>query len=711
MRVLPHDPEKVVGDAQEREVCVCFGGGAWAALFHLGLVQYLQQNASSCTLERWAFCGESSGAVFALAMCVGVPFSHLQQLYDELVHEVRKHPLGIVARGTELTSALVDKVLAWVSEEELVRRLKGRFAVTFATLEWLGFAPYIASDFESREEVRQALRGSGNLPCLVAPWMAPRVGGRLAFDAGLHSFSRIPVLPCKRAVCCMCVSPLRPDSPGKFWGAQLPGAFAVDIQPEEHTPLWKMIATPGGSVEVDAMRQSGLRAARKFFSSEAWKRCTGTLAAMCGTDLMNEFFHPAPHQSIQEACHSNAQAHILPEPASVSASLDCCSVDLKSEEGNSLQPPACPRSADVASACEECTPPECTPPAALSEGLRPILASAHATESSSETAERPGDAQTCGIPGFDPSAGSAAAATGPSTDSMRDASDSCDLVPRSKRRVTFHRSVSDLHRKPKEPQQVLTGMPSSKTALGVVMLVSVTLTVAIRYLVQPESSRALLPDVWLPHSWDLPVAGWMESWGNGQQGWMNVEGLAASMHADEYTALTSTACDGGRQPVCDTGDTLAADAELRAVMSSNDLERLDEAIARLNGVASAALLSDCKRVRDRLKEKARKLAEETKKAAEEVRKAAREAAKKSAQRNEAGTKKIDDLRRGDESRRTEEKRTVEEAARRATLRNQAHAIEADLTPSQVSAPAEGSHLVPDIEPIQLERSDITTAGN
>lgn len=128
MRLLPHEPAKAVRAESSRELCISIGGGAWASLFYLGFLQYLQTQFSRAMLERCAFCGESSGGVYALAACIGMPYEYLQDLCEDLVHDANQHPLGIVGRGLELAGLLVDKVLDYLPEEELVERLRGRFA-------------------------------------------------------------------------------------------------------------------------------------------------------------------------------------------------------------------------------------------------------------------------------------------------------------------------------------------------------------------------------------------------------------------------------------------------------------------------------------------------------------------------------------------------------------------------------------------------------
>ena len=137
-----------MGDAHERAVCVALGGGAWASLSYLGIVQYLQRTFDSVILESWAFCGESAGALFALALCLGIPCEALQRFTEALVHDVNAHPLG-TAGCLELAVVLLERVLEWVSEEELVRRLKGRFAGAQRQCPAYELAEFFAFHFRS----------------------------------------------------------------------------------------------------------------------------------------------------------------------------------------------------------------------------------------------------------------------------------------------------------------------------------------------------------------------------------------------------------------------------------------------------------------------------------------------------------------------------------------------------------------------------------
>ncbi|KAL3916386.1 MAG: hypothetical protein SGPRY_006841 [Prymnesium sp.] len=618
MRLLPHEPAKAVRPESSRELCISIGGGAWASLFYLGFLQYLQTQFSRAMLERCAFCGESSGGVYALAACIGVPYEYLQDLCEDLVHDANQHPLGIVGRGLELAGLLVDKVLDYLPEEELVERLKGRFAVTFVALEWRGFAPYIAMDFESREEVRLALHASANLPGFMAPSMTPRLGGKLAFDA---------VLPCKRAVFVICVSPLSSDTKLTLWGAALPPGICVDVKPDEHVPRWKAMVTPRNALEVDAMRR---RAASSSLSYDEFLRLSSGLAHRGLTSVTC-----GEHKSPTVKCDSEVDDSVESGPSHV---------------------PLLPDRAD----CSE-------------EDLAPLYSEMKGIEVGSEP-------RSLSSKQSRPLHTHSAEPSSPPPAVSRQTSTASDRV----KRVTFHRSVSDLQRKPKVRQQALTGMPSSQTALSVMMLVSIILTVAVRHVMEPEASRWVLPDMWKPHLWESPVSGWMADLKRGEQSWMEKEPHGSAVYVDEYaTRVGSRDTSRSSQPTCDS-DLSAADSELKLIVSSNDLERVDEALMRLHGVASSAALTDARRMRDRLKEKTKKAAEEARRAADDARKAAKEAVKKAAQRAADEAKRTDDSRRNVE-------RPIDEGARKDTLRVPLEAEHAVQLPA-----ADSSHLVPEI---------------
>ena len=268
MRIERYSPSSVVDALASIPVCISLGGGAWATLSHLGVMQYLQAHYPKATLQEWAFCGHGAGAAFALALCVGMPWETLLDELQGILNEVNRFALGAEAFGLELAGSMVTRILDSLSEEELVGRVRGRFGVSFTALgQCSGLCPFIATDFESAEEVCRAVCGSANVPGLMAPSRTPRLCGMLAFDAGFLPDSRIPALACQRAVYAACVSPYQTDAPQQLWGAPLPEGFEIAVQPEHHVPMWRMLIAPRNDADLEVLRLRGYRSAGRFFGA------------------------------------------------------------------------------------------------------------------------------------------------------------------------------------------------------------------------------------------------------------------------------------------------------------------------------------------------------------------------------------------------------------------------------------------------------------
>ena len=118
-------------DAPVADVCVSFNGGAWRGVFFLGVVRYLQTHFKEEELRRWSFCGVSAGSCYALALALNVPFQRLRTLLLEACRRARESPLGVAFQVNVITGEIIRQMLASYSEEDVVSRLRGRFAVTF----------------------------------------------------------------------------------------------------------------------------------------------------------------------------------------------------------------------------------------------------------------------------------------------------------------------------------------------------------------------------------------------------------------------------------------------------------------------------------------------------------------------------------------------------------------------------------------------------
>ena len=249
MRLVRHDPTTCIRATNEEvaaERCVVIGGGAWKSAFFIGLVEYMQERYSPETLmEKFSFCGESAGCLFALALALGVPAYVLRESMVQMAEDARGLPLGAVGNSRQIAESAFWRLLRWhADEDEVLARLRGRFAVTFTAVMPDGaLVPTRVEDFEGIDEIFEACAGSSNIPLISFGLSSilrdgfPRVGGKLAVDAGFTASGAVPMLPCR--VACYAISCGEGDA-----DLLRRLRLAVDIQPAAFQPLATMFLTP-----------------------------------------------------------------------------------------------------------------------------------------------------------------------------------------------------------------------------------------------------------------------------------------------------------------------------------------------------------------------------------------------------------------------------------------------------------------------------------
>jgi pimeloyl-ACP methyl ester carboxylesterase len=273
MRVVVHDPTSFVNPTDEDdrpEVCCITGGGAWRTFFFVGLVKAVQEATTAEERKKWAFAGCSSGALIALAMAIEYPHAQLLQLYKDMLRLANQELLGVVGAGVKGPGGIIVwKVLRSMPEAELIARIRGRFAVTFNSRSSLlhGYTAYQASDFDSVDEVFEAICGSGNIPgftdwrTLFCPWRVGHVSP--ALDGGYTWASRRPCLPCRSTFYSLCCG----EVPGG--DATLPAGISTDVAPSAYVPVRKCFFTPSADY-VSEMISDGYAQGKAFLSSERW---------------------------------------------------------------------------------------------------------------------------------------------------------------------------------------------------------------------------------------------------------------------------------------------------------------------------------------------------------------------------------------------------------------------------------------------------------
>lgn len=259
MRVHEYVPGQQ--DSPVQDVCVSFNGGAWRGIFFLGAVQFLQEKFSEEELMRWSFCGVSAGSCYALALALNFPFDSLKKLLFRACGEARRRTLGVAFRVNTICGRVIEEILGSFSEEYVVSRLKGRFAITFSSLSGWKVLPFIAYDFSSKKEVLDATIGSSNIPLFSSLTYVPLLGKRRAFDGGMTDLGCVPLLPSKKTVYCI-----------SFGDASriLPPGVSIDICETPPVSYRECFRTPASDQDLLSTLRKGYLSSSTFFSQ---KKC------------------------------------------------------------------------------------------------------------------------------------------------------------------------------------------------------------------------------------------------------------------------------------------------------------------------------------------------------------------------------------------------------------------------------------------------------
>ena len=272
MRVEKFKLDEVLSIADaDVPVCVSFNGGAWRGIFFAGIVEEIQTTFEASEVEKWAFCGSSAGACYALALAIGFPANDLKKLLCTAASQARSHLLGVAFRVNTITGQIIKDMIATVPEDELMARLHGRFAICFSKMTCSGPVPYLAYDFENKEELYQTCVGSANIPLFSSLTAFPKIGGHRAWDGGMSPDGCVPLLPSRCRVYSMCFG----DGPSRGISLKknpLPPGVELDIAEVPPVPVSQCFKTPKSDADVYATAARGLTLAAAFFSSDEWTR-------------------------------------------------------------------------------------------------------------------------------------------------------------------------------------------------------------------------------------------------------------------------------------------------------------------------------------------------------------------------------------------------------------------------------------------------------
>lgn len=125
------------------------------------------------------------------------PAAKLEALVCVAAAKARSHTLGVAFSVNVITGQIIKDMIADVEEGELMRRLRGRFALCFTAFVGARCSPtsYLATDFESKDDLFKACVSSSYIPFFSSLTYHPRLCGIRAFDGGLTPDGCVPLLP------------------------------------------------------------------------------------------------------------------------------------------------------------------------------------------------------------------------------------------------------------------------------------------------------------------------------------------------------------------------------------------------------------------------------------------------------------------------------------------------------------------------------------
>jgi len=267
------------------DVCISFNGGAWRGGMYLGVVEYLQAHYPADVLNGWHFVGVSSGACYALALAMEFPVEQLRIFLCNAASKARSHRLGVAFRVNDITGQIILDMIATMPEEELMRRLHGRFALAYSEIGSCGARARLAYNFTSKAELFNAFTATGHVPFYSSLTRTPRMNGCRSIDGVFTADGCVPLLPARCVVYCCCMGP--PTFPR-------PAGITPDIIELPGVPLSACFKTPSSDAEVRATGEIGSALAAVFFASTSWNE-RYTAAARGVASLQSDSTRAARH--------------------------------------------------------------------------------------------------------------------------------------------------------------------------------------------------------------------------------------------------------------------------------------------------------------------------------------------------------------------------------------------------------------------------------
>ncbi|KNC52916.1 uncharacterized protein AMSG_09083 [Thecamonas trahens ATCC 50062] len=178
-----------------------FSGSGFLLPYFLGALSALRSvGAEAMNAERgWRFAGASGGALAAMAGACDIPVELLRETISKVNAQLAARPTRAVWALDEVVRTELELLVP--DGDEVAEMMTARASIAVAFMEQVDeqgrrsrMQPHVemVSEFESRQDVIDALAASCYLPGFSAPALTTTFRGRAAFDGGLIAFQPVP---------------------------------------------------------------------------------------------------------------------------------------------------------------------------------------------------------------------------------------------------------------------------------------------------------------------------------------------------------------------------------------------------------------------------------------------------------------------------------------------------------------------------------------
>ncbi|XP_062993950.1 omega-hydroxyceramide transacylase-like [Elgaria multicarinata webbii] len=203
-----------------------FSGGGFLAVYEIGVIQGLLEQAPEILRSASKVYGASSGSIMAAAVVCGLSLDDLKSFFYGAARDVRRTILGPFAPGCSVVRTIQSR-LHQILPENSHQMATGRLYVSLTRL--VDGQNVVVSEYNSKEELIQALICSCFVP-IYAGFIPPSFRGVRYIDGGFSNLQ-----PCSDVETAITVSP--------FTGE-------IDICPRDCPAIFYCLHVIHGSIQV-----------------------------------------------------------------------------------------------------------------------------------------------------------------------------------------------------------------------------------------------------------------------------------------------------------------------------------------------------------------------------------------------------------------------------------------------------------------------------